>query len=78
MFQPFKLKEGAMPKAGWASASAVLDLAIIGIMAAPHDAKAWWRGGYAGVYVPPPVVYAPPPHYVTGARGLGPSALGRP
>jgi hypothetical protein len=52
---------------GLASVAAVLGLAVAGIMVAPHDAQAWWRGGY-GVYVPPvvvgpPVVYAPPPVY---------------
>jgi hypothetical protein len=51
-----------------ASVAAVLGLAVVGIAAMPHDAKAWWRGGVViGVWVPPviiappPVVYAPPP-----------------
>ncbi len=49
------------------SVAAVLGLAAIGIAAVPHDALAWWRGGYGvGVYIPPvvvgpPIVYAPPP-----------------
>jgi hypothetical protein len=42
------------------SVAAVGALTVIGIAAAPHDAKAWVRWGF-GVYVPPPVVYAPPP-----------------
>ena len=58
-----------------ASMAAVLGLAAIGVTAMPHDAKAWWRGGYGvGIYVPPvvvappvyaapPVAYAPPPYY---------------
>ncbi len=50
-----------------ASILAVSGLALAGIAAAPHDAKAWWRGGY-GVVFPPvvvaPPVYAPPPVYV--------------
>ncbi len=50
--------------------AAVLGLAVAGVAAAPHDARAWWAGGYGiGVYVPPivvapPVVYPPPPVYV--------------
>jgi hypothetical protein len=53
-----------------ASVAAVLGLALVGVAAAPHDALAWWRGGYGlGVYgppvivAPPPVVY-PPPVYI--------------
>lgn len=51
-----------------ASMAAVAGLAAIGIAAAPHDAKAWWRGGWGvGVVVPPvvvaPPVYAPPRYY---------------
>ncbi len=54
--------------------AAVVALAALGVAALPHDAKAWWRGGYGvgiwvppvvavppPVYVAPPVVYAPPP-----------------
>jgi len=42
---------------------AVAGLAAIGIAAAPHEAKAWWRGGYGvGIWIPP-VVVAPPPVY---------------
>jgi hypothetical protein len=56
-----------------ASIAAVAGLAAIGVAAVPHDAKAWWRGGYGvgivlppvvvapPVYVAPPVVYAAPP-----------------
>jgi hypothetical protein len=55
------------------SVVAVLGLAAIGTLAAPHQANAWWRGGVGiGIWVPPvvvappvyaapPVVYAPPP-----------------
>ena len=56
--------------------AAVFGLAVAGVAVAPHEAQAWWRGGY-GVgfygppvvvapplyYRPPPVVYAPPPAY---------------
>jgi hypothetical protein len=46
-----------------ASVTAVLGLAAAGVAAAPHDAKAWWRGGYGvGIWVPP-IVVAPPPVY---------------
>lgn len=54
-----------------ASLVAVLGLALAGVMALPHEAKAWWRGGYGygfvappfygpRVYAAPPIVYAPP------------------
>jgi hypothetical protein len=46
-----------------ASIAAVLGLAIVGVTAMPHEAKAWWRGGYGygvGIWVPPPVIVAPP------------------
>jgi hypothetical protein len=53
-----------------ASAAAVLGLAGVGVAAVPHEANAWWRGGYGvGIWVPPvivappPVYYAPPPVY---------------
>ena len=42
------------------SMAAVAALAAIGITAAPHDAKAWWRGGWGVAVVVPPVVVAPP------------------
>jgi len=43
--------------------AAVVGLAAVGIAAMPHDANAWWRGGYrVGIWVPP-VVVAPPPYY---------------
>ena len=43
-----------------ASVAAVLGLAVVGVTATPHEAKAWWRGGWGvGVWVPP-VVVAPP------------------
>lgn len=36
-----------------------------GIIATPHEAQAWWRGGFGfygpGIIIGPPVVYAPPP-----------------
>lgn len=63
--------------------AAVAALAAAGTIAMPHDAKAWWRGGYGfgfwappivavppPVYVPPPVVYTPPPvaYYPPPAR----------
>jgi hypothetical protein len=41
----------------------IAGLAAVGVGAAPHEAKAWWRGGWGvGVWVPP-VVVAPPPVY---------------
>jgi hypothetical protein len=41
----------------------VAGLAAVGVAAAPHEAKAWWRGGWGvGIWVPP-VVVAPPPVY---------------
>ena len=40
---------------------AVAALALAGIMATPHEAKAWWRGGVGFGVVLPPVVVAPPP-----------------
>lgn len=48
-----------------ASMAAVLGVAVVGVTAMPHDANAWWRGGYGvGIWVPPvlvaPPVYAPP------------------
>ncbi len=53
------------------SIAAVAGLAALGVAAMPHDAKAWWRGGFGvGIVVPPfvvappvypPPVYAPPP-----------------
>jgi hypothetical protein len=49
------------------AAAAVLGLAVIGVVAAPQPASAWWRGGVwccsVGVYIPPPVVVAPAPVY---------------
>jgi hypothetical protein len=46
--------------------AAVAGLAAVGVAAMPHDAKAWWQGGFGvGVWMPPivvaPPVYAPPP-----------------
>jgi hypothetical protein len=64
-----KVQEFAMLKTKVASVAAILGLAAVGVAGAPHDADAWWRGGYGvGIYVPPivvapPVVY-PPPVYV--------------
>lgn len=57
-----------------ASIASVFGLAAIGVAVMPHDAKAWWRGGFGvGIVVPPvvvgppiyapPVYYAPPPAY---------------
>ncbi|HVY17597.1 MAG TPA: hypothetical protein VHB27_20430 [Rhodopila sp.] len=48
---------------------AVASLALAGMMAMPHQAKAWWHGGWGvGVVLPPvviaPPVYAPPPPVV--------------
>ncbi|MDE2515262.1 MAG: hypothetical protein KGL12_04475 [Rhodospirillales bacterium] len=46
---------------------------IVGTVAMPGQARAWWRGGWgwhggvvigAPIFVPPPVVYAPPPPVV--------------
>jgi hypothetical protein len=50
------------------SVAAVAGLAAVGVAAMPHDANAWWRGGFGvGVWVPPvvvgPPVYGPPPVY---------------
>lgn len=46
-----------------ATVATVAGLAAIGVTAMPHDANAWWRGGYGvGIWVPP-VVVAPPPVY---------------
>lgn len=43
---------------------AVAALAALGVTAMPHEAKAWWRGGYGvGIWVPP-VLVAPPPVYI--------------
>jgi hypothetical protein len=47
---------------------AVAGLLALGIVAAPGQAQAWWRGGYGfGLVLPPvvvaPPVYAPPPVY---------------
>jgi hypothetical protein len=43
--------------------AAVAGLAALGVVAMPHEANAWWRGGFGvGVWVPP-VVVAPPPYY---------------
>ena len=46
--------------------AAVAGLAAVGVAAMPHNANAWWSGGYrVGIWVPPvvvaPPVYAPPP-----------------
>lgn len=42
----------------------VAALAAVGVTSMPHDAKAWWRGGYGvGIWVPP-VLVAPPPVYI--------------
>jgi hypothetical protein len=49
-----------------ASVAAVLGLAAVGVMAAPHNANAWWRRGIwiEPIYVaPPPVYYAPRVYY---------------
>jgi hypothetical protein len=48
------------------SVAAVGGLAAVGVAAMPHNANAWWSGGYrVGIWVPPvvvaPPVYAPPP-----------------
>ena len=43
-----------------ASMAAVLGLAVVGVTAMPHDAKAWWRGGFGVGIVVPPVVVGPP------------------
>ena len=61
-----------------ASLAAVLGLAAVGVIAMPHDAKAWWRGGWGCcavgfvvppiVVAPPVVVAAPPPVYYAPAR----------
>ena len=52
----------------WRAATAAAGLAVIGVLAMPETANAWWRGGYGyGIWVPPvyvappPVYYAPPP-----------------
>jgi hypothetical protein len=48
------------------SAAVVAGLAAVSVAAMPHNANAWWGGGYGvGIWVPPvvvaPPVYAPPP-----------------
>jgi hypothetical protein len=43
--------------------AAVAGLAAVGVAAAPHNAMAWWRGGWGVRIVLPPVVVAPPPVY---------------
>ncbi|WP_428484290.1 hypothetical protein [Rhodopila sp.] len=56
-------------------AAAVVGLAAVGVAAMPHDAEAWWRGGYGVGVVVPPVVVAPAPVYpppVVVAPGYGP------
>jgi hypothetical protein len=45
------------------SIAAVIGLAAVGVAAAPHEADAWWRGGFGVGIVVPPVVVAPPPVY---------------
>ncbi|HEY4041116.1 MAG TPA: hypothetical protein VGM32_04635 [Rhodopila sp.] len=58
------------------SVAAVAGFAAVGVAVAPHNANAWWRGGWGvGIWVPPvvvaptpyyyppPVAYAPPPAY---------------
>ncbi len=35
-------------------------LVAVGVTAMPHDANAWWQGGYGVGVVVPPVVVAPP------------------
>jgi hypothetical protein len=43
--------------------AAAAGMAAVGVAAMPHEAKAWWRGGYGvGIWVPPGVV-APPAYY---------------
>lgn len=54
------------------SLALIAGLALAGLAATPHEAKAWWRGGYGvGVWVPP--VYFGPPVYAAPsvAYGLG-------
>jgi hypothetical protein len=43
--------------------AAVVGLAALGVAAMPHEAKAWWRGGYGVRVWVPPVVVAPPAYY---------------
>ena len=45
----------------------MIGIALVGIMAVPHDAKAWWRGGFGVGIVVPPVVVAPGPVYAPPA-----------
>jgi hypothetical protein len=47
-----------------ATLGAVAGMAALGVIAMPHQANAWWRGGYGvGIWVPPVVVAPPPPVY---------------
>ena len=47
-----------------ASVAAVVGLAAVGVAALPHNANAWWRGGYGfGIFIPPPIYVAPPAYY---------------
>jgi hypothetical protein len=69
-------------KKSLASIAGIMGLAAVGVTAMPHDAKAWWRGGFGvgivlppvvvapPVYVAPPVAYVPPPapYYVAPRR----------
>ena len=59
--------------------AAMAGMAIIGVTAMPHDAKAWWRGGFGVGVVVPPVVVAPapvypPPYYAPRVYGPPPVA----
>ncbi len=53
-------------------------MTLVGALAIPNSAQAWWRGGWGGVgigfvvppvYVAPPVYYPPPPVYLRTAPG---------
>ena len=53
--------------------AAIAGLAAIGVAATPHEAKAWWRGGWGvGVWIPPVVVAPPPVYYAPPAAGYVP------
>lgn len=52
-----------------ATVAAAALAAGIGLMAMPHDAKAWRRGGFGVGVVLPPVVVAPPPVYPAPVYG---------
>jgi hypothetical protein len=71
--------------------AALVAVALVGAVAAPPAAHAWWRGGFGfgfvpfapypyayPYYYPPPVVYAPPVYAAPPAAAEGPPASAGP